>query len=483
MPRSWQLSRRTFLRGAGASLSLPWLDAMSYGAAAKGQAAAGAAGSASAVGGAGAAASATAAAVAGKPPVRLGFLFFPNGVWKDTWFPTKPGKDFDLPFALEPLGDHKKDITVLSRLDKAHSHGGDGHYAKTANWLTGLDVAKTTGKEINVGGISLDQLVAQKIGKHTPLPSLELGIDPVWSGVDTLVGYTKLYASYIAWRSPREPVAKEINPRLAYQRLFGAKDASGKPIAGGQAQADRRSLLDAALDDAKDVRGKLGRDDQVKLDEYLDSVRSVEKRLEHFDSVGVDGGPAALRWKPPTSPGEVKLPPHDPPADYREHVKLMLDLIVLAFWTDSTRVGSFMFANCVSPRNFSFVDGVKGGHHDTSHHSNKAEKIEQYKRINRWHASQLAYLLDKMKAVKEGEGTLLDNSLLMFGSSMGDGNAHEPRNLPIILAGRAGGALESGRYLASPKDTPLCNVYVSMLQKMGLGIDRFGDSTGPLAGL
>jgi hypothetical protein len=477
MSRSWQLSRRTFLRGAGAALSLPWLDAMSDASGATRQAAAGAAGSAGAGG-------AAAAVAAGKPPVRVGFLFFPNGVWKDTWFPKQPGKDFDLPYALEPLADHKRDITVLSGLDKAHSHGGDGHYAKTANWLTGLDVAKTTGKEINVGGVSLDQHVAQKIGRFTPLPSMELGIDPVVSGVDSLVGYTRLYASYIAWRSPREPVAKEINPRLAYQRLFGAKDASGKPVGGGQARDDRRSLLDAALGDAKDVRAKLGRDDQFKLDEYLDSVRSVETRLAHFDQVGTDGGPAAaLRWKPPTSPGEVKLPPHEPPADYREHVRLMLDLIVLGFWTDSTRVSSFMFANCVSGRNFSFVDGVKGGHHDTSHHSNKAEKIEQYKRINRWHASQLAYLLGKMKAVKEGEGTLLDNSMLMFGSSMGDGNAHEPRNLPIILAGRAGGALESGRYLASPKDTPLCNVYVSMLQKMGLPADRFGDSTGPLAGL
>jgi hypothetical protein len=471
MSRSWQLSRRTLLRGASAALSLPWLDAMTSAAVAKGEAAA-------------ASAAGSASALAGKPPVRLGFLFFPNGVWKDTWFPTKPGKDFELPFALEPLSDHRKDITILSGLDKKHSHGGDGHYAKTANWLTGLDVAKTTGKDINVGGVSLDQFVAQKIGQHTPLPSMELGIDPVVSGIDSLVGYTRLYASYIAWRSPREPVAKEINPRLAYQRLFGAKDASGKPLAGGQARDDRRSLLDAALADAKDVRGKLGRDDQFKLDEYLDSVRSVEKRLAHFDSVGVDGGPeAALRWKPPTSPGEVKLPPAEPPADYREHVRLMLDLIVLAFWTDSTRVASFMFANCVSPRNFSFVDGVKGGHHDTSHHSNKAEKIEQYKRINRWHASQLAYVIEKMKAVKEGDSTLLDNTMLMFGSSMGDGNAHEPRNLPIILAGRAGGALESGRYLASPTDTPLCNVYVSMLQKMGIGVDRFGDSTGPLAGL
>lgn len=446
------LSRRTFLRGTGASLALPWLHAMAPRAL-----------------------SAAASTQPAGPPVRMACLFFPNGVWRDTWIPKKSGADYELPSALSPLANHRQNLTLFSGLDKAHSHHGDGHYAKTANFLTGLDVAKTTGKEINVGGMSLDQLIAQKIGKETPLPSLELGIDPVVSGVDTNVGYTRLYASYISWRSAREPVAKEINPRLAYERLFGPKDASGKPLAGGTARGDRRSLLDSALEDATDVRKKLGRDDQFKIDEYLDSVRSVEKRLAYFDQ------PHADRWHPPTSPGEIKLPGHEPPRDYREHVKLMLDLMVLAFWTDTTRVSTFMFANDVSGRNFSFVDGVRGGHHDISHHSNKQEKIEMYQRINRWHAGQLAYVMDKMQAIREGETTLLDNSMILFGSSMSDGNSHDPANLPIMLAGKAGGQITPGKHIASTQGTPLCNLYLSMLDKLGLPQERFGDSSGKLA--
>ena len=455
--KSWQLTRRTFLRGSSAAMALPLLDAM-------------APASASAV--AAAAASGQAA-----PPVRTACLFFPNGVWKKTWIPEQTGADFSLPFALEPLKEFKSDINILSNLDKAKSHGGDGHYAKTANWLTGLEVVKTTGKEISVGTASMDQLMASRIGHLTPLPSLELGIDPVISGIDSFVGYTRLYGSHISWRSAKQPVAKEINPRLAYERLFGPKDAAGKPIPSKANHDDRQSLLDLTLEDAGDIRRKLGRDDQFKLDEYLDSVRAVEKRLEFFAK------PDPRKWKPTQKPDMAEPPSHQPPADYREHVKLMLDLIVLGFQTDTTRVSTFMFANCVSPRNFSFLDGVRGGHHDTSHHANKEDKIEQYKRINRWHASQLAYVLQKMKAVKEGESTLLDNSQILFGSSMSDGNAHDPNNLPIILAGKAGGRLKAGRHIASEKNTPLCNLYVSMLDRMGTPVERFGDSSGTLKGL
>jgi hypothetical protein len=455
MARSWQLSRRTFLRGTGAAIALPWLDAMA---------------AAPALG-------ATPAITTGKgisatsgPPTRLACLFFPNGVWKKSWIPEKTGSDFSLPFALEPLAPFRDKLAIFSNLDKANSRGGDGHYAKTANWLTGLEVVKTTGKEINVGTASMDQVVAQRVGHLTPLPSLELGIDPVISGIDSFVGYTRLYGSHISWRAGNQPVAKEINPRLAYQRLFGAKDAQGKPTR--TAVDDRQSLLDLTLEDARDVRKKLGRDDQFKLDEYLDSVRAVEKRLEFFSR------PDPRSWKPG---GVSHQPPAaQPPADYREHVKLMLDLIVLGFQTDTTRVSSFMFANCVSPRNFSFLDGVRGGHHDISHHSNKEDKIEQYKRINRWHASQLAYILEKMQSIREGERSLLDYSMVLFGSSMSDGNAHDPNNLPIVVAG---GAMPGGRHIASEKNTPLCNLYVSMLNHLGTPVERFGDSTGPLKGL
>lgn len=451
------ISRRTLLRGAGASLALPFLEAML-----PHQPLVRAAGT-------------EAAKEKAKPPIRMGVLFFPNGVWQDAWIPKKDGADFELPYSLEPLAPHKNDLLVLSKLDKKHSHTGDGHYAKTANFLTGLLVAKTTGKEISTGGISVDQLAAQKIGHLTPLPSLELGIDPVISGIDSNVGYTRLYGSYISWKSPSVPVAKEISPRLVYERLFGGRKAApaGNAAKGDTRNADDLKLLDMVMDDAKSLRKKLGRDDQFKLDEYLDSVDAVERRIQFFAQ------PDPRGWKPDTKPSP-KAPAAEKPSDFREHVRLMLDLMVLAFWTDSTRVSTFMFANDVSGRNFSFVDGVKGAHHEISHHEGKAEKIEQYKRINRWHTEQYVYLLDKLRAVKEGQGTLLDNSMILMGCGMSDGNKHDPNDLPIVLAGKAGGTIKTGRHIASPAKTPLCNLYVSMLERMGTPVEKFGDSSGKL---
>ena len=441
-PKTRSLSRRTFLRGVGATISLPFFESLLPARAAK----------------------------AVRPPKRMACLYFPNGVWPSAWIPKKSGNDFELPFSLTPLKDLKQDVIVLSGLDKAHSRGGDGHYAKTANFLTGLHVQKTIGKDINVGGISVDQVVAQKFGDQTPLPSLELGIDPVISGTDSVVGYTRLYGSYISWRTAGAPLAKEINPRMVYERLFGAKDGAAR-------RDDDRSLLDLTLEDARNLRGRLGRDDLFKLDEYLDSIRAVERRLEFASK------PDPRPWKPTVAPDAATPPAAGIPHEHREHVKLMLDLMVLAFWSDSTRVLTFMFANDVSNKNFSFVEGVRGSHHDMSHHSNKADKIEQYQRINRWHVEQFAYLLGKLKAIREGETTLLDNAMVMFGSSFSDGNRHDPNNLPILLGGRAGGTLQTGRHIASPKNTPLCNLYVSMLQRMDLPVRSFGDSTGSLAGL
>jgi hypothetical protein len=441
-PKTWSLSRRTFLRGAGATIALPLLESLLP----------------------------VRAASAVRPPKRIACMYFPNGVWPDAWVPKKTGSEFELPFSLTPLAKLKQDVLVLSGLDKAQSRGGDGHYAKTANFLTGLHVQKTIGKDINVGGISVDQVVAQKIGDQTPLPSLELGIDPVISGTDSVVGYTRLYGSYISWRTAGAPLAKEINPRMVYERLFSSKNAA-------RSRDDDRSLLDLTLEDARSLRGRLGRDDLFKLDEYLDAIRAVERRLEFASK------PDPRPWKPVNTPGSAPAPAPGIPREHREHVKLMLDLMVLAFWSDSTRVITFMFANDVSNKNFSFVEGVRASHHDMSHHSNQPDKIEQYKRINRWHVEQFAYLLDKMKAIRECEGTLLDNSMVMCGSSLSDGNRHDPNNLPILLGGRAGGVLQTGRHIASPKNTPLCNLYVSMLERMGTPVRTFGDSTGPLAGL
>jgi len=458
--RNWMIPRRTFLKGAGVMLGLPVLQAMGkILPTASPEAAA-----------------ATTVTGSVQAPVRMACIYFPNGVWEKNWFPTEAGADYKMPFALEPLERHRKDFLVFSGLDKKHSHQGDGHYAKTANYLTGLPVRKTPGKDINVGGISIDQLAAQHVGKFTPLPSLELGIDPVVSGIDSVVGFTRLYGCYISWRTPTTPIAKEINPRLAYEKLFGVIRASHASKADKKQIDDNKALLDLVLDDANSLRRQLGRDDQFKLDEYLDSVRDVERRLEFFSKAD------PREWKPSTHPDEDMAAPKGAPKDHQEHVRLMLDLLAIAFWTDSTRIGSFMFANDVSPKNFgALVPGCGGSHHEYSHHQNQAEKYEPYSKINRWHSEQLAYFLDKLKAIKEGDRTLLDNSMIQFGSSFSDGNRHDPNNLPIILAGRAGGKINSGRYIPCKKDTPLCNLYVSMLDHMGTPVESFGDSTEALS--
>jgi hypothetical protein len=465
------LSRRTFLRGAGVALGLPLLEAMLP-----------------------AKASAAEAAVA---PVRAAYLYFPNGAWMDAWVPKQTGADYELPFSLTPLAPVKDSVVVLSGLDKPYSRSGDGHYAKTANFLTGLHVRKTTGQDLNAGGVSVDQVAAAKIGDLTPLPSLELATDPVINGLDRAVNYTRMYGSYISWKRPDLPLPRLIDPRAAFERMFGARDESGRPLPQ-PARADDRGLLDAALDDALDLRRRLGRGDQQKLEEYLDAVRGVERRLGYSRK---DGG----GWRPPTQPERLTPPPAmarpdvlftsrdnggdgataadgkaiDPP----ELVRLMLDLIVLAFWTDTTRNVTFMFANDVSPRNFSFLEGVRDNHHSSSHHTNQPAKIDAYKTITRWHVEQFAYLLTRLRAIQEGERTLLDNAMIMCGSSLSDGNRHDPNDLPILLGGKGGGRIRSGRHLASPKNTPLCNLYVSMLDCMGVPVPRFGDSTEPLRGL
>ncbi|SFH71356.1 DUF1552 domain-containing protein [Planctomicrobium piriforme] len=452
MKNTWNISRRHFLRGAGVALSLPWLQSVLP-------------------------RTAWADTAVARPPVRFGCLFFPNGVWQPDWIPEKAGGEFTLPSSLEPLANVKDKLVVISNLDKKHSHDGDGHYAKTANFLTGLHVEKTTGKNISTGGISLDQLMAQQTGRFTPLPSLELGIDPVISGIDSNVGYTRLYGSSISWQTANRPVAKEINPRLVYERLFGIRQSGRQQSGTSATYDDRQQLLDLAMDDARGLRKKLGRDDQFKLDEYLDSVRAVERQIEFFHQ------PDPREWTSSVPETAFTAPAPGIPGDYQLHVKLMLELMVLAFWSDSTRVSTFMFANDVSGRNFSFVDGVKGAHHELSHHEDKAEKIEQYKRINRWHSQQFAHMLEKMRGIQEGQGNLLEHSMILMGCGMSDGNRHDPNNLPILVGGGGNGTLKTGQHIACDKGTPLCNLYLSMLQQMGSPADSFGDSTGPLAGL
>ena len=449
------ISRRTMLKGIGATLCLPLLDAMRP----------------------------LCAAVA-KSPVRMAVLYMANGVCPGAWSPKGAGREFELSPILEPLAPHKDDILVLRELWNAASDTGDGHYVKTGGFLTGTTITRTTGSDLRSGAVSMDQLAAKRIGHLTPRPSLELGVEPPATGVDTNVGYTQLYGAHISWSTPSTPLTKEINPKAAFDRVFRA-NAGGKRDA-----AQDRSVIDLVLADAKRLQQKLGKQDQEKLAEYLDSVRSVEQRID-FDAKRqretVRSDPLAEKaiaelgaridaYSDPARVSERK-------GNHTEHVRLMLDIMVLAFWSDSTRISTFMFGNAVSGRNFSFLEGVSGGHHETSHHQNGAEKLEAYRRINQWHLAQYAYMIEKMKGIREGDGTLLDNSMLLFGAGMHDGNAHDPRNLPIVLAGRAGGTLATGRSLLYEKKTPLTNLYAAMLNRMGTPVEKFSDSTGELAGL
>ena len=433
------ISRRTLLRGAGVSLGLPWLEAM-------------------------------AAAPGAKPPVRMAFLYMPNGVNVANWFPKEKGRNFDLPKTLTPLASLKDQITVFSNLWNANSKGGDGHYVKEAAILTCQTIRKTQGADM-ANGVSVDQLAAKTVKHETPLPSLELGVTPVAIGVDAVVGYTRVYGSHIAWSDPATPLARELNPRSVFERLYRA--ASGQ-----QADAAKLDtlLLDRVLGDAKRLRAQLGTADQIRIDEYLSLMRQLEERVKRA-SAGQQ-----RTWKA-RAPIDMKDAPTDRPSDHAEHCRLMLDMMALAFQTDTTRVSTLMFGNSVSNVSFRWLEGVSAGHHDVSHHQNEESKLTQYQLINEWHIAQFAYLLNRLKSMQEGESTVLDNSMVLFSSALCDGNKHDPHKLPLVLGGRGGGRIDSGQHLVYGEDSPLANLYVSMLDAFGAPVERFADSTGPAAGV
>lgn len=440
------ISRRTLLRGVGAALALPWLEAMQVRKLLGSQQ----------------------DNAPGKALVRMAVLFMPNGVPPKKWTPEGEGTEFKLSPILEPLAPHQKDILVLSQLWNKNADSGDGHYVKTAGLLTSTTINKTVGVDLNCNGISMDQVAAQKIGHLTPLPSIELGIEPVAVGIDGVVGYTRVYGAHIAWRGPTSPLAKEINPKLAYERIVRAGQQGGASL-----EADR-SVLDLVMEDAKELQGKLGANDRRRVDEYLESVRTLEQRMDRL--ANAQGDP----WKPRSSYDGMPKPNEKIPDAHLEHCRLMMDLMVLAFQTDTTRVATFMFGNSVSNINFSWLDGVSDAHHSLSHHQNEEDKLRQYERIAKWHMEQYAYMLDRLKGIREGEQSLLENSMVMFGSDLRDGNAHDPHNLPIVLAGQAGGRITTGKHLICGRNTPLANLYLTMLDAMGTPVDQFADSTEKL---
>jgi hypothetical protein len=405
-----------------------------------------------------------------KNPVRMAMLYVPNGVNVAHWYPKGTGREFELSTTLEPLADLENQILVLSNLWNEGAKGGDGHYAKEATWLTSVVIKKTPGVDI-ANGTSVDQVAAQRVGDRTPLPSIELGVAPVAVGVDLAVGYTRIYGSHIAWANANTPLPRELNPKVAYERLFRA----GTAQSGDAAKLDSL-LLDRVLGDAKRLRGEVGAADGKRLDEYLSVMRSLEQRAQKSASGERRTWKARTPLRPENAPAEQ-------PGSHQDHCELMLDIIATAFQSDSTRIATFMFGNAVSETSFRFLDGITMGHHDTSHHGKAEEKLRQYQVISRWHVAQYARLLHKLRSMKEGDSTVLDNSMILFGSALSDGDAHSPRKLPIVLGGGGGGRIDSGQHRMYPEDTALANLYVSMLDAFGAPVERFADSTGPLPGV
>jgi hypothetical protein len=346
---------------------------------------------------------------------------------------------------------------------------GDGagdHARSAATFLTGVHPYKTAGANIRAG-ISIDQYAAAKIGIHTPLPSLELGVEPGATAGNCDSGYSCAYSSCISWKTPTMPMAKEINPKLVFERMFGAPGANPRE----RAHRDylRKSILDLVQSDSIRLQKRLGMTDRRKMDEYFTDVRELEVRI------GLAAKAAARRPSGFAVPTGV-------PDDPEKHTQLMFDLLALAFQTDVTRIATFMLGNEGSNRSYTMI-GVKEGHHSLSHHREKADLIAQIRKIDHYLVGQYATLVKKLRAIKEGEGTLLDNCMVVYGSGLGDGNAHNHDNLPILLAGRAGRTIEPGRHIKFAKQEPLNNLFLSMLDRMGASVDRFGDSTGRLKGI
>lgn len=457
-----KLSRRLILRGSGAALALPWLE------------------------------SAAMAAPAGSverlsaPPLRMAYIFMPNGVRPDYWTPPGDSETYEITPHLKPLAPYQQDFLLVENLWNKQTVGRNGHWPKVPAWLSGGFVERTTGGDLDSGGTTVDQFVVQRLteqngGMGTPLPSLELGIDAPRTGIDTAGGgFPRALGSFLSWADPKTPIPKEIVPQIAFDRLF--RNQNSKAISGAHPQdpkvlaaleRDETSLLDIVREQAQSLRAKASKSDQARLDEYFDSVRSVERRLE-----------AALqpqkRW---INQGKYPLdrPVAGLPATHTEHVRLMFEILLLAFWTDSTRVATFMMGDAQSSQDYSFLPGVSGNFHGLSHHRDIPAQREQYEKIINWHTEQLAWFLGKIKTLDEGGTSMLDNSMIVFGGSLKDGNRHTEENLPILVAGRGKGTLRPGRRIRAAAKTPFCNLHLALAQRMGVKADQFGDSNGNLA--
>ena len=436
------LDRRTFLRGTGAAVALPFLEIM---------------------------APSRTWAGPGAAPQRMAFLFVPNGIHMPDWTPAATGTGFELPWILEPLAPVRDDLLVLSGLthDKGRANGdGPGDHARSAAvFLTGSQPVKTAGADIRAG-VSVDQIAARRIGRQTRFGSLELGCEGGRQSGQCDSGYSCAYSSTISWRTPHTPMGKEINPRVVFERLFGSTGTT--PEERARRLHARRSILDFVRDDAQRLQRKLGGTDRRKLDEYLEGVREIERRIEFVERAD--------------APRPELQKPAGIPATYAQHVDLMYDLLAVAFEADLTRVATFMLANEGSNRTYPSI-GVRGGHHHISHHGGDRTKIDMIRKINRFHSERLVRFLERLRETNEGDGALLDNCTIVYGSGISDGDRHNHDELPVLVAGRGGGAITPGRHVRYGRETPMANLFLSMLGNHGIEVPRLGDSTGPLPGL
>lgn len=436
------IHRRTLLQGLGTALALPLLDCMTPIATA---------------------AEAQVPAI----PMRLAYMYVPNGINMADWTPAKDGKDYDLPWILEPLGSYKNDFCVLTGLTQqkafANGDGGGDHARALATFLTGTQAKKTHGADIRAG-ISADQIAAQKVGRFTRFPSLEIGCEAGGQSGNCDSGYSCAYSNSIAWRTESTPVSKEINPKLVFERLF----TSGRPGESAQARAKRekynKSVLDFVMEDAGQLAKTVGQADKRKLEEYLSAVRELELRI-------------AKSSGPPTLDGQALKKPEGIPDDYREHLRLMADLMALAFQTDTTRVVTYVLANEGSNRPYKMLD-IPDGHHDLSHHGKNAEKLAKIRKINRFHIETLAYLLEKLRTTPEADSNLLARSMILYGSGISDGDRHNHDDLPLLLCGHGGGSITAGRHVRYKNGTPMTNLHLSLLDRLGTKWEVLGDSTG-----
>ena len=446
--RTSRLNRRTVLHGAGVSLALPWLESLAPRVAAGSVAVA-------------------------APPQRMAFMFVPNGVHLSAWTPQRFGYGFDLPHTLTPLAPVQDDVLVISGLthDKGRANGdGPGDHARSASvFLTGAQPRKTDGSNIR-SGVSVDQVAAGIAGKATRFASLELGCEQGRSAGNCDNGYSCAYSSNVSWASESTPVGKETNPRLVFERLFGSGTAPTRDKEARRREELRKRILDFISEDARSLQSRLGSQDRQKLDEFLNGVREVERRIERTDDE-------------PRLSVDVDYPiPKGTPDDYGEHIRLMCDMMVLAFQTDRTRIATCMLADAGSNRSYRHIN-VADGHHDLSHHRGDAAKHAKIQDINRFHVAQLSYFLQKLKATPDGDGNLLDNSMICYGSAISDGDRHNNENLPVLLAGHAGGTIATGRHVHVDRETPMCNLFMSMLDLFGTPVDFVGDSTGRISEL